>query len=336
MRRRLFRLLFALPSLLLSSQTPFASELKDTACTVSLPSNVVVPDGRLIRGLNASQFVAQAKHGSATVIAATEDSEPRRILLVLETGRHVPERVRAAEYNIVADMLSEARSEDAFGLLTARGPKKELRFGQSRDAILAAVKELQTDTHSKGSSSGVLDTLMAAAVWFAQPKPGDAILLMSMGFESKHDASFKQVYKQLTDRRVRVFSLLLGTRLAGTISGGMISFTPGQSGWIMTPNYYPNREDEGALSWGSGGYSVQVDIVGSGQWEQRLTTEKLEALKTAASRMQSAITEYYRLDLNSPQAQITLGLTPDVKNKVHDAVVIYPRHLPACIVAVNP
>jgi len=184
MRTRLFLLLFALASLILSQPALAANNPKDASCTISLPANVVVPDGRLIRDLNASQFVAQAKHESPKVLAATEDSGPRRILLIIETGRHVPERVRTAEYSVVADLLSEARPEDSFGLLTARGPEKEVRFGQPRNAILAAVKELETNTDSKGASNGVLDVLMTAAGWFDQPRPGDAILLMSMDWKA--------------------------------------------------------------------------------------------------------------------------------------------------------
>jgi hypothetical protein len=248
----------------------------------------------------------------------------------------VPERVRVAEYRIVADMLSEARPEDSFGLLTARGPEKEVSFGQSRDAILAAVRELETNTDSKDRGNGVLDALMAAAGWFNEPRGGDAILLMTMGLESEHHASFKQVRKELTDRQVRIFSLLFAPRMLGTITGPTVRLSQTGPQLVFDQTYLLNREDESSLSWGSGGYSVQVDIVGGGQREERLTEEKLEALKTAASRMQSAITEYYRLTFNSSPAQITLGLASDLKNKVPNIVVIYPKQFPACPVAKNP
>jgi len=336
MRICLFVLLFALVSLISSPQVLFATSQKDDPCTISLPANVVVPDGRLIRSLNASQFVAQAKHELVNVIAATEDSGPRRILLVLETGRRVPERVRAAEYSIVADLLSEARPEDSFGLLTARGPEKQVGFGQSGEAILAAVRELKTNTDSKDQGNGVLDALMAAAGWFDEPRPGDAILLMTMGLEGEHQTSFKQVQKKLAERQVRIFSLMFAPRMLGTIIGPTLRFTDAGTQVVFDEAFFLNREDESSLSWLSGGYSVQVDIVGGGQREERLTDEKLEALITAASRMQSAITEYYRLSLDSSPAQITLSLASDLKNKVPNAVVIYPRKLPACPVVKNP
>ena len=135
---------------------------------------------------------------------------------------------------------------------------------------------------------------------------------------------------------MRIFSLLLGLRLAGTYIGPVVSsYVPGGLEPLIDPSYFPNREDEDSLSWGSGGYSVQLDIVGGGQWEQQLTNKKLEALKTAASRMQSAITEYYRLTLDSSPAQITLGLASDLKNKVPNAIVIYPRQFLACAVTKN-
>src|SRR6266849_10120445 len=58
-------------------------------CAIDIPVNVVVRDGRLIRGLKADQFVAQASHAPLRVVAATDDCGPRRILLVLETGGKV-------------------------------------------------------------------------------------------------------------------------------------------------------------------------------------------------------------------------------------------------------
>ncbi len=336
MRARRALWLFALMSLLSSSQAAFANSQKDASCMISLPVNVVVPDGRLIRELDASQFVAQTKRQTVPVLTATDDSGPRRILLVLESGRHVPERVRTAQYGVVAEILSEARPEDSFGLLTARGPDKEVHFGESRDAILAAVRELQANIDSKGSTVGILDALMTGAGWFDQPKPGDAIFLMSMGLESEHHATFKQVYKELTNRQVRVFSLLLGPRMEGTVSGAIVKMSSGGLEVLMEPSYSPNLEDDSNLSWGSGGYSVEVDLVGAGQREEQLTDKKLETLKSAASRMQSAITEYYRLTLESTPAQIMLGLATDLKNKVPKAVVLYPRQLPACSVAHTP
>jgi hypothetical protein len=336
MRTCVLFLLFALVSLISSSQALSAVSKNAAPCTISLPANVVVADGRLIRDLNAGHFVAQVKHEPVKVIAATEDSGPHRILLVLETGRHVPERVRAAEYSIVADVLSEARPEDSFGLLTARGLEKRVGFGESRNAILAAVGELESNIDSKDRGNGVLDALMAAAGWFDQPRLGDAILLMTMGLESEHHASFKQVRKVLTDRQVRIFSLRFAPRVWGTITGPTVRLSPTGPEFVFNQTFVPNMEDEGSLSWASGGYSVQVDIVGGGQREERLNDEKLEALKTAASRMQSAITEYYRLTVNSSPAQITLGLASDLKNKVPNAVVIYPAQLPACPVAKNP
>jgi len=336
MRTRHFVVPIALASVICGSRFLNAAGQKEAPCTIILSANVVVPDGRLVRDLSASQFVAECRHKPVKVMAATQDSGKRRILLILETGPDVPEKVRRAEYSIVADVLAEARPEDSFGLLTAGGPEKKVAFGQSHDAILAAAKELETNTDSKARGNGVLDAIMAGAGWFDEPGLGDAILLMSTGLQNEHHASFKQVRKELADRQVRIFSLLFAPRMLGTITGPTIGFSQGRTELIFDQTYLPNKEDEDSLSWGSGGYSMQVDIVGGGQHDQGVTDQKLEALKTAASRMQSAMTEYYRVTVDSYPGQITLRLASDLKNKVPNAVVIYPTQLPPCRVTRNP
>lgn len=313
-------------------------------CAIDIPVNVVVPDGRLIRGLKTDQFVAQTNHGPLRVVAATDDSGPRRILLVLETGgkvvqtgRDVPQSVRSAESSIVADMLSEARPEDSFALLTARGPREEVPFGQSRDAIMAAVKEIETQTGGNDYGDGVLDVLSTAAKWFHEPKPGDAIFLMTMGFESEHKTGYSKVQKEMATRQVRVFGLFFAPIIVASPEGGIGLARSGAAGseYVVTYAFIQNQ-DAASLSRSSGGYMIQEDIVGDPQHEYKLTAQKLEELKTAASRMHSAMTGYYRLTLDSSPSQFTLGVAADLRKKVPNAEVIYPAQLPACPAAKSP
>lgn len=300
------------------------------SCTIVLPVNVIVPDGRLIRDLPDAEFVAEGKREPAKIVEVIRDRGPRRILLLVETGRNVPKRVRVAESGIVADMLSEARPDDSFALLTARGKIKEVRFGESPDTISTSLKELETATGTEQKGNGVLDALDAAVGWFAQPRVGDSIVLMSTGLQTEHQAGFKQVRQEMTARQIRVFSLLFAPRIYGTIVAPTVRFSSTGPQVIFDQTYFPNSEDEASLSWATGGYSVQVDIVGDSQREERLTDQKLEDLKTAASRMQSAITEFYRLTVSAPTGRLALGLSSDIKEKVPQALILYPRQLPPC------
>src|SRR5689334_3068412 len=98
-----------------------ASRQRAVTCPfIELPVNIVNRDGRLLRNLKSDQFTAEYKHGnSPKILSVSEDSGPRRVLLVLETGSGVPSRILKVESSVVSNVLSEARHEDSFALLTA-------------------------------------------------------------------------------------------------------------------------------------------------------------------------------------------------------------------------
>jgi hypothetical protein len=319
-----------LGSLVLATISCAAVGQKVASCPIDVPLNVIVRDGRLIRDLRADQFTGETKHDSVRVLAAIDDAGPRRILLILETGRSVPTKIRALESSVVADMLSEARSGDSFALLTTRGFRKALPFDTSPDVIAAAVKELETKAASDGDGSGVLDALLEGAGRFDRSKPGDAIFLMTLGLESEHKASYSSVRKQLANRQVRLFSLQFTPFLAGSVTGGIMRFTPRGVDVIAHPSFVPNDESAGNLSSDSGGYTISETILGDAQHDYAVTSEKLEEIKTAVSRMHSAIMEYYRVTLDTVPSKLSLTLVPDLQNKVPSAMTIYPKQLPTC------
>jgi|KBSMisStandDraft_5_1062788.scaffolds.fasta_scaffold00213_2 hypothetical protein len=302
----------------------------EVPCAIDIPVNVVVPGGKLVRELQKEQFVARTKHAPLRVVAADDETGPRRILLVLETGRSVPPKIRAVESSVVADMLSEARSQDSFALLAARG-SKSLPFGSSPEVIISAAKALETQTGGGDpGNDGVLDVLLKGAESFHEPKPGDSIFLFTLGLESEHKASYSRVRKELADRQIRLFGLQLGPVMIGSSQGGMFRFTPGGVDELAAMVFTPNYEDVGNLSLSTGGYALGENILGDSQHDYDIKAEKLEEVKTLASRMHSAITEYYRLSMQSSRDPFSLELAPDIRKNVPNAVMIYPRQLPAC------
>src|SRR5438552_15131417 len=68
---------------------------QQVSCTpVELPVNVILPDGRLVRGLQRDHLVALAKKDRLKIESITQDAGPRRILFVLDTGRDLPSEAR--------------------------------------------------------------------------------------------------------------------------------------------------------------------------------------------------------------------------------------------------
>ena len=327
--------MWSLRTLLLVCATPVMMLPRTTvaqqvagSCRRETPVNVIVPDGRLLRGLNADQFMVQAKRTDARISAISDDSGPRRILFLLETGPDVPAAVRVAASRVVADVLSQARAEDSFALLTAGGPRLELPFSQDRARFSEVLRSLEQEPANKPSrGEGVLDALLRGASWFPEGKSSDGILLFTTGLEKDHRTSFAAVQKQLADRRIRLFSFLFAPIQAGDWVGLVrFSATGIDSHW----GFVPNRQTIGDLSWGSGGYLMQPG--GAPQRGYKLTDDNLELLKTAASRMYSAIIEYYRvtLELNVAPREIKFDVVKSVRRKVPGVQILYPRQYPPC------
>lgn len=293
---------------------------------------IVNRDGRLLRNLKTDQFTAEFKHGpSPKILSATEDSGPRRILLVLETGSRVPTKILSVEASVVSDVLSEARAQDSFALLTARGPKKELRFGVPREAVLEATKDLISQNQA-APGVGVLDTLLEGTSWFSEPKPGDSVLLLTLGFDSEHKADYREVQRELASRQVRLFSIQFAPGVMGTVGGTKITRSGGVT-WVQpeildftsVPLATANGQTVGVMSWTSGGYALEENMLGDPQHDYEITAKDVEAVKTAASRMQSAIEQYYHVYLDRPGKELSFGLALDVQKKVPGAQAIYPR-----------
>ena len=205
-------------------------------------------------------------------------------------------------------------------------------FGSSPDVIISAAKELETQPGgSDPSNDGVLDVLLKGAESFHEPRPGDSIFLFTLGLESEHKVSYSKVQKELADRKIRLFGLQLGPVMTGSSQGGVLRFTPRGVDELASSAFIPDYENVGNLSLSSGGYALGENILGDSQHDYEITAEKLETIKTFASRMQSAITEYYRLTMQTSRDPFSLDLATNVRKKVPSAVTIYPRQLPVCV-----
>ena len=83
--------------------------------------NVILPDGRLIRGLQSDNLVAQVKHDKVKIDSISYETGPRRILFVLDAGRDLPRDAKKAEAEVISYVISQAPVDNSFALITARG-----------------------------------------------------------------------------------------------------------------------------------------------------------------------------------------------------------------------
>jgi hypothetical protein len=294
--------------------------------------NVILPDGRLIRGLKSDNLVAQVKHDKLKIDSISYDTGPRRILFVLDTGRDLPRDAKRAEAEVISYVISQAPVDNSFALITARGVTLEVRFGEPREKLAAALKQVSEPAKGEPGEQGVLDAVMGAIEWFEKPVPGDAIVLMASEIENNKHAKYSTVAKTLAENHIRVFSVLLGPMLAGTVYSDIGIDFRGHLSSSSIP--VPNRENLSALTWNSGGY-MMVENTKVPWKEYKLTDAHLDELRHEGWQMYGAMAEFYRVFVVPPQSdhheEWSLELAESIRKRVPQAKVLYPRELPACM-----
>jgi hypothetical protein len=313
--------------------SPVARSQQSACAPADVAVNAILPDGKLIRGLKADNLVAETKAGKVQIESVTRDTGPRRILFVLDVGHDLPRDARRAQAEIASYIISGADPADSFALITARGARSTVRFGEGRDKLAASLAQIEQPPKNSGIEFGSLDALTEALDWFQAPQPGDAIVLMASDFEENKSASYSKVAQALADRHIRVFGYLLGPINLGTMYAEIGSDFRGRPSARTTA--VTNDENLSALSWDSGGYMI-VEKTKMEWKEYKLTDAHLDELKLEASHLYGAATEFYRVAILPPahsgeREQWKLDLSDSARKRVPQAKILFPRQLPACL-----
>jgi len=127
--------------------------------------------------------------------------------------------------NILTQIVSQARPEDAFALITARG--------ESRDVLLNALHDLTAK--GEAQDSGVRDAVQQGVAWLQPRQKGDAILLHTMGIESYSRTNFRKVRDALEPWGIRLFGMQFGPIVAGYVSRMTVLPHPDCAGISLFP-----------------------------------------------------------------------------------------------------
>jgi hypothetical protein len=331
---------FILLSLLIAS----SALAQQQSCRVDLPVGMVGADGSLLNGLTAKDITVRLRKQTLPIETIGYDTGPRRVLFILDTSRRLPPEARQAETMLVNYVLANARPGDSFALLTARGAARQVRFGEIRDALVNALRELAADPKEQTKAPNVLDSIMAGIGWFGEPRIGDAILIMADHLEELNDRTqyesrqqahsgplqgvyiergvsyeapsrfkFSAVADSLFSHRIRVFGLQFGA----------MRNVP------MTSVYSPNDENLFGISQGSGGYAVLDPADAFGAYV--INDARTRNLQHKVFQLYGAIAQFYTLSVSVPASlqreTWKLELAKDLQS---NTVALYARRFDLC------
>jgi hypothetical protein len=305
-----------------------------TCQTIEVPVTPISATGHTFRGLNAQDFVLPK--GSGQVKSLTFDDGPRRVLVVVDTSSKLSNNTRRAEAALLESLVAAGRPEDSLALIAARGPGGAVKFGEDRAGITAALN----GADKRRSKEGVLDAAMEGMEWFAEPRPGDAIVLVAADLDGNHKTNAKAVAKALSEHHIRMFGLALGPVTArSTVAGGSMTSTTSQGFAWTTPvtgamSYETGDENFFPLTVNSGGAVLPV-VNGSDAQSYNMENAATQTLvKQRAQQILSMIASFYRMQIESREPAHSqmwkLDVTDGVKKAAQKIWLLYPQELGPC------
>lgn len=312
---------------------------QQTACrSTEIPVGVISANGDVFRGLAAEDFVGHLQKKPVSIKTITYDDGPRRVLLVVDASKKLSADSRKAETEMIHVLLANARPEDTFGIMAARGPGQDVKFTTDRAAITQALS--QAGDGRRGKDPGVLDTVMVGIEWFGPPQPGDAIVIIAADLEGNHRANAKQVAKGLESNNIRLFGLALGpvqtkSSVAGgtetsTISQGLAYTTPGVGALV----YDTGDEHFFPLTANSGGLVIGVMNADSRRSYKIDDPHVLQEVREKARSVSKMISAYYRMQVEPMQLpheeDWKLEINGEIQKHSQPMFVLYPHELGPC------
>ncbi|HYX53880.1 MAG TPA: hypothetical protein VE783_10555 [Candidatus Limnocylindrales bacterium] len=316
---------FLLFSSLLSAQA------QNSSCTVNMPVVLVDKQGNLLGGASPKDLTIEVHRQKLAIESLSYDTGPRRVLFIVDTGRHLPAEVRKMEYTLITHLMETARTGDTFGLLTTRGALRQVRFEDGNGAVNRAVLELFADAREDKKAGPMMDTIAEGLTWFGAPQPGDAILLMSdqlVPYDtlSQLRGGYAVDVRPLNESSKTTFKKLTELLALHKVRAFGIQF----SGVLHDPyTYEATDENLAGLCIGSGGYVIVDAMTPFGGYQ--LTSARIDGLQKRVYQLTGAIAEYYVAKLKAPAAaekqQWRIELARDLRNNTY---ALYPRWVGAC------
>jgi hypothetical protein len=316
-----------------------ARSMAQQACKASeITIGVISGNGDSFRGLAAQDFAAATQKKPVVVKSLAFDDGPRRVLFVVESGKHLPAESQRVAHELLQAMVDAGRPQDSFALMIARGPGQGVKFGEDRSTLAQALS--RAGDSKGGKDPGVLDAVMEGIESFGEPQSGDAIVLIAADTEGNHKANAKTVAKALDQHRIRLFGLALGPITArSSVASGTSTSTTGRGLAQVTPGvgefvYDTGDENFFPLTTNSGGL-VLVVINGAGSRSYNMDDVRVrQEIRQKGVSLFNMVSSFYRMQIEPPQLARpegwTLKVNDDIRKHAPAMFLLYPRELGPC------
>lgn len=305
-----------------------ALQRAEPCSAASVPVAVVVPDGRIVRGLKPADFRVELD-GEPQASKIVMDSSARRILFLMDLGKHISSEAWKAEVAAASHLVQKGRAQDRFALMTFDGPAEVLGFDTPRSTLEEKLGSFaQARPEPPEGPVRLRDALVEALKAFRGAQYGDAVVLLFGSEDTGSHVNFGQLQEALRAAPVRIFGVSFGTFQGPAYWIG--APTGPQPVMVTEPTKYIDFSD--FIS--STGGAIYMGHSGNPQRSYELTEENLRELRTGVWRIYGQIVETYRIELPAAPRldpkNLSVTLSADVEKKLPGLVARYPSTVAPC------
>jgi hypothetical protein len=301
------------------------SALAQAACDREFPLNLILPDGQLVRGAGKDSLIV--RNVPVTITDLQADAGARRIVFVIDLSHSLSADARKAQLAGITRVLTNARKNDVFGLITARGPSLVTDFTDAPH-LLPIVSAI--DTAAKGDGPDLWDALMKAAQLFTKHTIGDSIVVFA-GLTEPDQPSYFKAEKLIDQAQLRVFGITLSPLVEGTYYSSSDYFNP-STPYIRPGFGVANRAQIDAMVWQHAGY-LSVFMTDTEQRSFKLDAKNKTEIERQAWQIYGAIVEMYRVKAivkGTSKKAWEIDVVPEIRSEIKNLKLVYPRATPVC------
>ncbi len=321
-------LLLALAATTLLAVLPVrGQEQVDSCLRRTVFASVVDQEGAFIPGLTAGHFRGSFRRKPVKILSARVESKPRRIVVMLDASGSMAQD-RSLRWHlarkIASDLISRMPVETPVALVVfAKSILRTVGFDQGREAALRELAALEKHPNLKSPETltAIYDALLEGAELLGSPEDGDAIYLLTDGWDTASRATPKNAGHAFVAKRARLFGFLLYPVETDPPTVGpdrdrireLLEFIPRTGGGFVYIRFeYPDGRIRYAL--------------------EESDRAKLDA---SLRLMEQRTTDIYRLEIELPGVgdkprEWKLELVPGEGANVKDLRVVYQRKLLPC------
>ncbi|MBZ5719830.1 MAG: hypothetical protein LAO03_05565 [Acidobacteriia bacterium] len=212
MRLNGFLLTLCLAASCLQSSKSFAQQ--DTAQSCDVPVVVTGYDNQLVRDLAPADFSVRLADAPKAVDSASIDGGPKRIALILDASKNVPDGEWKLETEMAASFVGHARSKDQFAFLVIGAEGTADSFLSFDDVAGRLQKMTSSRPAATEANERIYDSVLDAAHRLNPPQFGDAIFLFGHNQDSGSAASADQILDLVVKNRMRFYGMSFADPLA--------------------------------------------------------------------------------------------------------------------------